>query len=98
MTDYDYEQTISPPPPVLFECSLKAELILLHSFDAFDIDCRCAALLLQYGYEMMGILGLCDNVTSARHCAKLTLRSHFISLQTKQRSSVHHKYGIRLSC
>ena len=48
------EQTISPPPPVLFECSLKAELILLHSFDAFDIDCRCAALLLQYGYEMMG--------------------------------------------
>ena len=93
------EQTISPPPPVLFECSLKAELILLHSFDAFDIDCRCAALLLQYGYEMMGILGLnVWHVTSARHCAKLTLCSHFISLQTKQRSSVHHKYGIRLSC
>ena len=59
MTKYS-EQTIFPPPPVLFECSLKAELILLHSFDAFDIDCRCAALLLQYGYEMMGILGLCD--------------------------------------
>ena len=39
-----------------------------------------------------------EHLTSARHCAKLTLCSHFISLQTKQRSSVHHKYGIRLSC